>query len=77
MVTFSRLAYGIWLMHEVSQRIPSSVKVYMMYDIACTLVKHLNAENDAFLLERWKFALPSFHAYGHNAACQVSNNVMQ
>ena len=45
----------------------------MMYDIACILVQHLRASEDGdYLLDRIKFALPSFHAYGHNAACQVS-----
>lgn len=68
-----RLAYGVWLMNELSQGIPSNVKPVMMYDIACNLVRHLQVSKDgAYLLEQWKFALPSFHAYGHVAACQVS-----
>lgn len=69
----SRLAYGVWLMDEISQRIPTNIKPFMMYDIACNLVKHLQANNRTYLLEQWKFALPSFHAYGHIATCQASN----
>ena len=47
----------------------------VMYDIACTLVQHLrSSKNGAYLLDRVRFSLPSFHAFGHNAACQVKNN---
>ena len=43
-----------------------------MYDVACTLVKHLKGERDyMYLLDIVTFVLPSFHAYGHNALCQV------
>ena len=52
-------------------KIPSSADVCIMYDIACTLVQHLKGKRAAYLLERFQFALPAFHAYGHNAACQV------
>ena len=46
--------------------IPSDIDVYVMYDIACTLARHLKAsKNGDHLLERFKFALPSFHAFGH------------
>ena len=46
--------------------------VYIMYDVACNLARHLNANrNGTQLLDRMKFALPSFHAFGHNASCQV------
>lgn len=42
-----------------------------MYDVACSLVKHLKGNEHRYLLDRMRFALPSFHAYGHNAPCQV------
>ncbi len=61
----------VWMLEELVQRIPSAVDVYVMYDIACTLVQHLKSRNREHLLKRVHFALPSFHAYGHNAACQV------
>ncbi len=69
----NRLSYAVWLLQELVQRNPTSVHMNMMYDIACILVQHLRASEDGdYLLDRIKFALPSFHAYGHNAACQVS-----
>ncbi len=44
-----------------------------MYDICCMLLQHLkNSKDGSALLDRIKFALPSFHAYGHKAACQVN-----
>ena len=71
--TCHRLSYVVWLLDELGQRIPSETDVYIMYDIACTLVQHLKAKSSgAHILERMKFALPSFHAFGHNAACQVN-----
>lgn len=67
-----RLSYVVWLLEELTQHVPAMTNIYVMYDIACTLVRHLKASrNGAHLLERIKFALPSFHAFGHNAACQV------
>ncbi len=44
-----------------------------MYDICCMLLQHLkNSKDGSALLDRIKFALPSFHAHGHKAACQVN-----
>ena len=68
-----RLSYGVWLLQEISQHTPANVTMYIMYDIACTLAKHLKRNEDHNdPLKRMILALPSFHAYGHNAACQVS-----
>ena len=36
-----RLAYPEWLLQEVIHTYQDEVKVYVMYDIACTLKKHL------------------------------------
>ena len=67
-----RLSYVVWLLEELVHSIPSDIDVYVMYDIACTLAQHLKAsKNGDHLLERFKFVLPSFNAFGHNAACQV------
>lgn len=66
-----RLSYVVWMLEELIHKIPSSADVCIMYDIACTLVQHLKGKRAAHLLERFQFALPAFHAYGHNAACQV------
>ena len=65
----------MWLLEELVHRIPTSVDMNVMYDIACTLVQHhRSSKNGAYLLDRVRFSLPSFHAFGHNAACQVKNN---
>ena len=66
-----RLSYVIWVLEELVHRIPPAADVDVMYDIACTLVQHLKGRNVEHLLKRIQFALPSFHAYGHNATCQV------
>ena len=56
-------------------RIPRDVEWNVMYDVACTLVRHLKTSDDReYLLDRIKFSLPSFHAFGHNAACKVIHN---
>ena len=67
-----RLSYGVWLLQELSQQVSSDITLYIMYDVACNLIRHLKTIGDGgHLLDRIKFALPSFHAYGHNAPCQV------
>lgn len=69
---FIRLSYVVWMLEELANRIPSGVHAYVMYDVACTLVQHLRGlTGGKHLLECFKFALPSFHAFGHNASCQV------
>lgn len=68
-----RLSYIVWLLHNLIQRIPAPVEIHVMYDIACTLVQHLkNSRDGGPLLDRVQFTLPSFHAYGHKASCQVN-----
>ncbi len=69
---YLRVSYAVWLVEELVRRIPTSVDMNIMYDISCTLVKHLKANKYGYLLDRVKFSIPSFHAYGHNAACQVT-----
>lgn len=70
----NRLAYGVWLIEELLSHLPETVKPYIMYDVACSLVPHLK-KRDSQLLEKVTFALPSFHAYGHKASCQVRTSV--
>ena len=36
-----RLAYAVWLLHELCEKYSSGVKLYVMYDIACKLVQNL------------------------------------
>ena len=61
----------IWVLEELVQCIPPAADVYVMYDVACALVHPLKSRNSEHLLKFIQFALTSFHAYGHNAACQV------
>ena len=61
----------MWLLEELAQRVSMETDIYVMYDVACNLVRHLKANRNSALLDRMKFALPAFHAFGHNASCQV------
>ena len=36
-----RLAYGVWLLTEILEKCPKDVTLFMMYDVACHLVRHL------------------------------------
>ena len=66
------------MLQELVERLPSDLDVYVIYDVACNLVCHLKASVDGnYLLECLKFAIPAFHAYGHNALCQVSELVVK
>lgn len=67
-----RMSYGMFMLQEILQRVPENVSVHIMYDIACNFVRHLKSR-DSQLLEKVAFAIPSFHAYGHKPACQVSS----
>ena len=37
LVIVYRLSYVVWMLEELVHRIPSTVDVYVMYDIACSL----------------------------------------
>ena len=66
------------MLQELVETLPSDMDVYVMYGVACNLVRHLKASVDGqYLLESLKFAIPAFHAYGHNAPCQVSEFVVK
>lgn len=41
-----------------------------MYDIACSLQRHLQKENKD-QQANFKFVVPVFHSYAHNMACQL------
>ncbi len=56
----------VWVLEELVQHIPHTTDIYVMYNIACSLVQHLKGRNKEHLLNRVRFSLPSFHAYGHN-----------
>ena len=74
------------LLEKLKERFPHH-HIQFMYDIACTLKKHLMvgklfifrvypllktcSECWSDLRERTELAIPVFHAYGHKMACQV------
>lgn len=39
-----RLTYGVWLLNEIVDKQPEGVKIHLMYDIACNLVRHLKVK---------------------------------
>ena len=39
-----RIAYAVWLLTQIAQRQPEDVKILVMYDIGCTLVRHLKVD---------------------------------
>lgn len=36
-----RLSYGVWLLSEIVDGQPEGIRIHLMYDIACNLVRHL------------------------------------
>lgn len=67
-----RLGYSVYLLKKlIEEKGDDSNPVHIMYDIACTLDSHLKKHADASLLEKVKFSIPIFHAYGHKMRCQV------
>jgi hypothetical protein len=70
-----RLAYSVWIIDQLIDRhspeCNKSLEVYVMYDIACTLKKYLEGHGRSDILEKVHLSLPTFHAYGHKASCQV------
>ena len=48
----------IWVLEELVHRIPPAADVYVMYDIACTLVQHLKGRNVEHLLKRISLLFP-------------------
>ena len=84
-----RLAYAVWMLETMlSRHMSSGSDLYFMYDIACTLYRHLQVGvhlsmscrkmffqsiGRADLLSSCHLCLPTFHSYGHNASCQVQH----
>jgi hypothetical protein len=65
-----RLAYGVKVLEDISEANNKS-KIYVMYDIACTMQKHLQSLNRTDILDNVHLCLPTFHCYGHKVPCQV------
>ena len=41
-----RLSYVVWLLEELIHHIPRDVEWNVVYDVACTLVRHLKTSDD-------------------------------
>ncbi|XP_038047894.1 uncharacterized protein LOC119738130 [Patiria miniata] len=65
-----RLAYAAFTIDCILEKAQPSVKLHVIYDIACTLTAHFKKKKDKKL--ELDMALPVFHAYGHKMACQVA-----
>lgn len=68
-----RIGYSVYLCEQLRQLYPNQ-KVQLMYDIACSLERHLKGNNRSDILDHFEFAVPVFHAYGHESACQMKYN---
>ncbi|XP_052694490.1 uncharacterized protein LOC128172782 [Crassostrea angulata] len=65
------LAYSVHLLqHLVDNSEQDERAGIIMYDIACSLQRHLQKENKD-LQANFKFVVPVFHSYAHNMACQL------
>ena len=64
--------YALALIKKLFQNIPTTLKVGLLYDIACQL--HRSFVKRSFLpqySDRLTFGISVFHAYGHQWPCQV------
>jgi hypothetical protein len=70
-----RLAYAVWVLNRIlsdkEQLKENNSIVYVMYDVACTLFKHLKSIGRFEILENINLCLPTFHSYGHKVSCQI------
>ncbi|XP_030297532.1 uncharacterized protein LOC115596498 isoform X2 [Sparus aurata] len=65
------LSNAAYLLKELQEQFGTNKEIVFMYDIACKLKPHLQK----FYPDRvtkTTFAVPAFHAYGHDVACQIS-----
>ncbi|XP_076079987.1 uncharacterized protein LOC143050754 [Mytilus galloprovincialis] len=65
-----RLSYPVYILKCLLETRTDNLVV--MYDIACMLHKHLKKNNCEEMLEKCTFAIPVFHSFAHNMACQLS-----
>ena len=64
--------YVLLLLETLFQHLPANIRVGALYDIACLL--HRSCVKYRFLdryLDRLRFAVSVFHAFGHRWACQL------
>ncbi|XP_051250684.1 uncharacterized protein LOC127360334 [Dicentrarchus labrax] len=66
------LSNAVYLLKELQEQFGTSKIIVFMYDIACRLKPHLQKFYPDLLTKKLTFAVPAFHAYGHDVACQIS-----
>ncbi|KAK6321846.1 hypothetical protein J4Q44_G00088220 [Coregonus suidteri] len=49
-----------------------NITMFLHYDIACQLKPHLQKNSPGLMVDT-TFAVPAFHAYAHDADCQVTD----
>jgi pheromone shutdown protein TraB len=57
-----RISYIVYSLEEIRKR-SDNPSVIMLYDVACSLVRHLQNKRYFDLLSFYKFAIPVFHSY--------------
>lgn len=68
-----RLAYPVWMLeHIIQKHSHHDSEIFVMYDIACSLFRHLQAHSRLDILGSLSLCLPTFHSYGHKVACQIN-----
>ncbi|KAH3702988.1 hypothetical protein DPMN_078016 [Dreissena polymorpha] len=55
-----RLGYSVFLLNKLLEEEGEHGKLYLMYDIACSLHQHLKKNQQNAVLERTRFAIPMF-----------------
>ncbi|XP_065906278.1 uncharacterized protein [Dysidea avara] len=65
-----RISYAVYMMHCLQQLFPSH-DIKLLYDVSCTLQKHLQANSRDDLLSVFHLAIPIFHCFGHKLSCQI------
>jgi len=75
-VAFCRLGYAVLMIRKLQAAYSSAESFQIAYDIACVLTRHLQKTKQDNLLVKSTLGLPVFHAYGHNAACQVQSFIV-
>ncbi|KAK6297103.1 hypothetical protein J4Q44_G00332450 [Coregonus suidteri] len=66
------LANAVFLLGDLKAMQGPNITTFLHYDIACQLKPHLQ-KNSPDLMVDTTFAVPAFHAYAHDADCQITD----
>ncbi|XP_065891624.1 uncharacterized protein [Dysidea avara] len=67
-----RISYIVYALEKLKEQCSNQSAVYLLYDVACILKRHLQSQQRNDLTEFFKLVVPVFHAYGHKVDCQFS-----